>query len=449
MAYDDPVTLSATQLAEAYRSGRLDPVAVAEAYLERIEVGPVYRLVTAERARRQALASARRFAAGVDAGPLDGVPIALKDLLDTVGDVTGACSPPLIDGGPAEADAPVAARLDAAGAVFLGKTTMTELAFSGLGINPHVGTPPNAFDATRVPGGSSSGSAIAVATGLATMAVGSDTGGSVRIPASFNGLVGLKTTDGAIPTDGTVALSSTLDTLGPIARTVADAWVLAQAMAGQRPAPLPTAPQRWRLWAPTTVLWEALDPGVQDACEQALERLEAAGHTVERRPASDLGELDGLFGRYGSFAAHEAFALHGEMLRRAGSRVDPRVARRVMAVQDRPASDYVLLCAARERLRSSFWSAAASFDAVVMPTVRVGPPALAPLLADDDAYVRANLAVLCSTTLGNLLGGPVATVPVGFDRDGLPVGFSIATQPGEDALALSYAQGLEALIAVD
>jgi len=447
MAHRDPVQLSAAQLAAAYRAGRLDPVDVAEAYLERVAVGPVYRIVTAERARRQAQASSRRFAAGVDAGPLDGVPIALKDLLDTAGDVTGACSPPLMDGAPAAEDAPVAARLDAAGAVFLGKTTMTELAFSGLGINPHVGTPPNAVDPSRVPGGSSSGSAVAVATGLAALAVGSDTGGSVRIPASFNGLVGLKTTDGAIPTDGTVVLSSTLDTLGPIARDVADAWLLTQALAGQRPAPLPPVPERWRIWAPTTVVWEDLDPGVHDACEQVLERLEAAGHTVERRPAPELAELDGLYERYGSFAAHEAYARHGDMLRRAAGRVDPRVATRVMAVQGRPSSDYVLLRDAHARLRSAFWSAAAPFDAVAMPTVRVGPPALAPLLDDDDAYMRANLAVLRSTTLGNLLGGPVATVPVGSDRDGLPVGLSIATQPGEDALALAYAQVLETLLA--
>ncbi len=447
MAHPDPVQLSAVQLGAAYRAGRLDPVDVAEAYLERVAVGSVYRLVTAERARRQAQASARRFAAGIDAGPLDGVPIALKDLLDTAGDVTGAGSPPLIDGAPATADAPVAARLDAAGAVFLGKTTMTELAFSGLGINPHVGTPPNAIDPSRVPGGSSSGSAVAVATGLAAVAVGSDTGGSVRIPASFNGLVGLKTTDGAIPTDGTVVLSSTLDTLGPIARDVADAWILTQALAGQRPAPLPAVPERWRLWAPTTVLWEDLDPGVRDACEHALELLEAAGHTVERRPAPELAELDGLYARYGSFAAHEAFALHGDMLRRDAARIDPRVSTRVLAVQGRPSSDYVLLRAAHQRLRAAFWSAAAPFDAAVMPTVRVGPPALAPLLEDDDAYMHANLAVLRSTTLGNLLGGPVATVPVGCDRDGLPVGLSIATQPGEDALALAYARALEALVA--
>jgi aspartyl-tRNA(Asn)/glutamyl-tRNA(Gln) amidotransferase subunit A len=440
MPNPDPTRLGVARLAAAYRSGSLDPVRVTEAFLERIEAGPVYRLVTAARARRQARAAARRFAAGIDAGPLDGVPIAIKDLVDTAGDVTGAGSPPWLERPPATDDAPVAARLDAAGAVFLGKTTMTELAFSGLGINPHVGTPPNAIDASRVPGGSSSGSAIAVARCLAAAAVGSDTGGSVRIPASFNGLVGLKTTDGWIPTEGTVALSTTLDTLGPIARDADDAWILAQAMAGEPPRPLPTPPQRWRLWAPVTVFWEDLDEGVADACAAAVSELEAAGHVVERRPSTELTALDELYGRYGSFAAHESLALYRDVLERDGDRMDPRVVRRILAARERTSTDYVRLVAERERLRSDFWQAAARFDAFVAPTVRVPPPLLAPLLTDDEAYTRANLAVLRATTLGNLLGGPVATVPVGVDRGGMPVGLSLATAPGEDALALALAR---------
>ena len=442
MAGPDPTRLTAHQLVIAYRSARLDPQEVTEAFLERVRVGSVYRLVSATRAREQARASSRRYAAGRPLGPLDGVPVAIKDLLDTAGDVTGAGCPPLMAGAPAEEDAPAAARLDAAGAVFLGKTTMTELAFSGLGINPHVGTPANAFDPRLVPGGSSSGSAVAVASGLATVAVGSDTGGSVRIPASFNGLVGLKTSDGWITTRGTVALSTTLDTLGPIARDADDAWLLAQVMAGVPPTPLPPVPAPWRLWAPTTVLWEELDAGVAAACEAALASLERAGHQVERRASPELAELDGLFGRFGSFAAHEAFGLYRGMLERDAHRMDPRVAGRILAVRDRPASDYAALRAARERLRSAFWRAADGFDALVMPTVRLPPPVLAPLVEDDAAYVRANLAVLRATTLGNLLGGPVATVPVGRDRDGLPVGLSLATPSGADGRALAFAKAV-------
>ena len=226
-----PETITALtlgQLAQRYRDGALDPVGVTEAYLDAIAAHPdgakVYRVVTAERALRQARAAQRLFERGVDLGPLQGVPLAIKDLVDTAGEVSASGSKVLAERPPAAQDAPVAARLDAAGTVFLGRTNMTELAYSGLGLNPHYGTPGAAPDRERVPGGSSSGSGVAVASGLAAVAVGSDTGGSVRIPAAVNGVVGLKTTDGRIPTEGCVPLSTTLDTLGPMARTVDDAW---------------------------------------------------------------------------------------------------------------------------------------------------------------------------------------------------------------------------------
>jgi aspartyl-tRNA(Asn)/glutamyl-tRNA(Gln) amidotransferase subunit A len=449
MADIDPTTLGVIALGRAFRAGSLDPLDVTEAYLERCQPGSVYRLVTAERARRQAEASRRRFRAGVDAGPLDGVPLALKDLIDTAGDVTGAGSPPLIDGPPAQHDAPVAARLGAAGAVFLGKTTMTELAFSGIGINPHVGTPPNAYDPARVPGGSSSGSAVAVATGLACAAVGSDTGGSVRIPASFNGLAGLKTTDGALPMEGTVPLSTTLDTLGPIARSCDDAWALMSAMRGAPPSPLPEAPLRWRLWAPAGVAFDHLDAGVARAVDAALDRIAAAGHVIEREPLPELGDLDDLYARFGSFAAHEAFAHYEAMLERDGDRMDPRVVQRILAVRGRPSSDYIRLRSERERLRQEVWGLSLGVDALVLPTVAVSPPLTEALIADDDAFFRANLQVLRLTTLGNLLGGPVATVPVGVDEHAVPVGLSLAAAPGEDALALSLARGVARLLGTD
>ncbi|MEJ2666907.1 MAG: amidase family protein [Deinococcales bacterium] len=191
----EPTSLSLLALAQAYRSGELDPVDVTEAYLAAAGRHPegerIYRTLTPARARRQAQEASRRFRAGVDTGPLQGVPIAVKDLLDMEGEVSAAGSKVLLQGAPAAQDAPVVARLDAAGAVFLGRTNMTELAFSGIGINPHFGTPGCARDPSRVPGGSSSGSGVAVATGLAVAALGSDTGGSVRIPASVNGIVGL------------------------------------------------------------------------------------------------------------------------------------------------------------------------------------------------------------------------------------------------------------------
>ena len=245
----DPTTLTAVELGEAYRRGQLTPRGVTEAYLEKSAPGKIYREVLADRARAQAERAQRQFESGIDVGPLQGVPLAMKDLIDLEGTVTAAGSRALASGLAASADAPAAARLDAAGAVFLGKTTMTELAFSGVGINPHYGTPPNAFDPARIPGGSSSGSSVAVALEQACAAVGSDTGGSVRIPAAFNGLVGLKTSEGAVPTDGCAPLSMTLDVIGPIARNVADAWIVYRALAALPPAPLPPAPGRLRLAA--------------------------------------------------------------------------------------------------------------------------------------------------------------------------------------------------------
>ena len=327
-----PFDLSLTQLAATYRAGHLSAAEVAEAYLERLQPGPVYRLLTPKRARAQARRADALFRAGVDLGPLQGVPLALKDLMDTHNDVSAAGSRVLADAPPAADDCPVAARLDAVGAVFLGKTNMTELAFSGLGINPHFGTPGNALDPMRIPGGSSSGSAVAVASGLACAAVGSDTGGSVRIPASFNGLVGLKTTDGAIPTDGCVPLSTTLDTLGPIAKTVEDAWHLLRGLLGAPHAPFEPRPVAGlRLLAPTTLLQEGLESPVARAFEETCKRLEERGAVVERLETPLLNDIPEAYARYGTFAGLESLALYEEMLERSGDRVDPRVSHAYLA----------------------------------------------------------------------------------------------------------------------
>ncbi len=245
---DDLTALSLTELAAAYRSGRTTPLEATEAYLRTIEPGPVWRVATADRAIRQARRAQHAFEAGVDLGPLQGIPVAVKDLIDMEGEVSAAGSGArLAEAQPAERDAPLIARLDEAGAVFLGRTQMTELAFSGLGINPHFGTPRGPHDPTRVPGGSSSGSAVAVATRQACLALGSDTGGSVRIPSAFQGLVGLKTSDRSLPLEGTVPLSTTLDTLGPIARSLEDAWAAWRAMRALPPTPFPEAPGTLRL----------------------------------------------------------------------------------------------------------------------------------------------------------------------------------------------------------
>ena len=438
----DPLSLSLAELARSYRGGDLTALEVTERYLERLEPGPVYRLVTAERARAQAKRADELFAKGVDIGPLQGIPLALKDLMNTRGEVTAAGSRVLSEKGAASEDCPAASRLDAAGGVFLGKTNMTELAFSGLGLNPHFGTPGNALDASRIPGGSSSGSGVAVASQLACAAIGSDTGGSVRIPASFNGIVGLKTTDGVIPMDGCVPLSPTLDTLGSITRTVEDAWHLWQALSASAHAPLPRIePEGRKLFAPLTVLHHELDPEVEAGFEAACERFTRMGVMVERGEAPELQEALNAYERFGTIVGMESLALYEEMLAAEGDRVDPRVSARILA-SDRRAVDYIRLGLERKRLQQRFWESVSGFDAVIAPTVAVLPPRIDGFAADD-TYFRLNSLVLRNTMMFNFLACPAVSVPAGPSDGGLSVGVSIAGRPHDEPLILGIAQAFE------
>lgn len=433
-----PMGWTATDLAAAYRSGTAAPVDVAEAFLERIQPGPVWRCATAERARAQARRAQDAFRRGIDLGPLQGVPLAVKDLIDMRGEVSAAGSAALLaEGRIADQDAPLLARLDAAGAVFLGRTHMTELAFSGLGINRHFGTPGGAHDPQRIPGGSSSGSAVAVAAGEATAALGSDTGGSVRIPAAFQGLVGLKTSVGSLPLEGTVPLSTTLDTVGPITRSLEDAWTLWRALRAVAPAPFPTAPGSLRLLVPETVLLDDVDDEVAAAFEAALRALARDGHEIVRRPEPAIADVLGLYRHYGSFAAHEAFALHEALLRRADPPVDPRVVERILAAGDRPSSDYLRLGYERDALVRTVWERWTDVDAVLAPTVAVRAPLIADLESDDDVYRRYNGLILRNTTVFNLLGGPAVTLPIEAPERG--IGGMVAAAPGREAQALAVA----------
>jgi aspartyl-tRNA(Asn)/glutamyl-tRNA(Gln) amidotransferase subunit A len=434
----DPGRATVRQLADAYRRGVTTPVEATEVLLARIRPGPTWRVATADRARAQAARAQRAFEAGIDLGPLQGVPLAIKDLLDMEGEVSAAGSAGLLaEGRRAERDAPLIARLDAAGAVFLGRTQMTELAFSGLGLNPHAGTPEGVHAPGRVPGGSSSGSAVAVAAGEATAAIGSDTGGSVRIPAALQGLVGLKTSDGSLPLEGTVPLSTTLDTVGPIARSLEDAWIVLRALRAEAPAPFPVAPGRLRLLVPQSRLLEGLDEAVAAAFEAAVAALTAAGHEVVRRADPAPDEALSLYPRYGSFAAHEAFALHEAFLRRSSPPVDPRVGERIRAVAERPSSDYLRLRIARQALVRRTWERWLEVDAVLAPTVPIVAPRIADLEADDGAYRRANATVLRNTTVFNLLAGPAVTLPIAPPERG--IGGMVATAPGREAQALAIA----------
>lgn len=438
----NPRELTLGELCRAYREASLTPGEVTEAYLAQLQPGSVYRVVTAQRARQQAEAATRHFEHGLDLGPLQGIPIALKDLIDTRGEVTAAGSRVLAESAPAAEDAPAAARLDAAGAVFLGKTTMTELAYSGLGLNPHFGTPGNALDPSRIPGGSSSGSAVAVASRLACAAVGSDTGGSVRIPASFNGIVGLKTTNGTLPLDGCTPLSPTLDTLGPLARNAEDAWLLYLALSARPYQPLEPLESPLTLLVPENVVLEGAEPEVEAAFEACCRKLEQDGHRLEHRAVPELEAILGLYGRHGTFASHESLALYEEMLETRGQEIDPRVARRILEYRGRPATDYLRLVYAQRRMVPAFWQDYRRYDALLAPTVAILPPPVA-ALQEDDAYVQTNALVLRNTMLFNFLSGPAASVPCGRTAEGLSVGLMIATAPHQEELALGIAALLE------
>jgi aspartyl-tRNA(Asn)/glutamyl-tRNA(Gln) amidotransferase subunit A len=440
----NPTTLTLKELSKAYRNKTLSPVEVTKAYLQKLRTGDIYLKLLPERALAQAKRAEEVFARGRDLSPVQGIPFALKDLLATRGDVTSSGSKVLAEAQAASEDAPLVQTLDKAGAVFLGKTNMTELAFSGIGMNPHYGTPGCALDKTRIPGGSSSGSAVAVAEGLACAAIGSDTGGSVRIPASFNGLVGLKTTNGQISTEGCMPLSTTLDTLGPIAKTAEDTWLLYLAMSEKPFENLEPIRQKLKLLVPTTLVFNDADDEVLTAFDAICNRLEGQGHQLLRKAVPEFQSIFDLYSHYGSFASHESLALYEEMLEQRGNEVDPRVGKRILALRGRPSTDYLKLVYTQKHLIKAFWHTYQPYDAILCPTVAILPPTIKSL-EEDAAYFRANNLVLRNTSLFNFLAGPSVSVPCATTAQGLSVGLMISVAPHREKWALELAQFTEQL----
>jgi aspartyl-tRNA(Asn)/glutamyl-tRNA(Gln) amidotransferase subunit A len=427
------------ELARDYRAERLRPSEATERLLDQAVPGPLFRLVTSARARSQAARADQQFRLGIDHGPLQGIPIGLKDLIDTAGEVSAVGSAALADAPAASEDADVAASLDSAGAVFLGKTTMTELAFSGLGLNQHSPIPTNALDPRRTPGGSSSGSAVAVASGLVPAAIGSDTGGSVRIPAAFNGLVGLKPSEGALSMHGVARVSLTFDTLGPITWDTADAWVLWAAMTGRTLGsfePQPVAGLRFAI--PTTLLLEGLDDEVGSAFEQACECLARGGADIDKVPAPVLNEIHETYLELFTIGTVEAFATFDQLLRQRHEWIDARVVRRLAAAEAATGAELARLHFRRRDIIRSFCRAFQDYHAILAPTVPILPPFLDDLLeADEETFDRANSMVVRNTRVANYLGCPAVTVPLPFRGTPAPVGFMAMTRPGQEHLALS------------
>lgn len=370
---------------------------------------------------------------------MDGLPVSVKDLLDVKGEVTRAAASPLDDVPPAQEDAPVVARLKQAGAVLLGRTNMTPFAYSVVGLNSHFGTPGNPTDISRTPGGSSSGAAVSVATGMAAAAIGSDTVGSIRVPAALCGVVGLKPTQRRVPLTGTVPLSPTLDSIGPLATTVEDCARLFSVIAGEtyQPGKL-RGVEGLRLSLPNAFFLDGLNPEVSAAFERACRRLRAAGATMSDRIFDALAATaDGSLVR--TIQSAEAFAWHESLLSRRGDAYDPQIRARILRGRDIAAADYVRAITRRAELIASFDRETTNIDALILPTVPVVAPTFAECEADEDG-VRTRL--LRNTAPFNLLDACSLTLPIHAPGE-LPVGLMLAAPSGRDDQLIDLARAIE------
>ncbi|EAR49713.1 Amidase [Oceanicola granulosus HTCC2516] len=429
---DEWLWMSAAELGRRIGSGEIDPVALTRAYLDAIAAHPdrdrIYARVTEARALAEAEAAAARARSGLRRSPLDGVPVSWKDMIDSAGVATEAGTA-LMRGRVPARDATVLANATGAGLVCLGKTHLSEIAFSGLGLNPVTATPPNVHDPGAVAGGSSSGAAASVAHGLAAAAVGSDTGGSVRIPAAWNDLTGLKTTHGLLPLTGTVPLCGRFDTIGPLTRSVEDAALMLAVLGDHKEADLDDVGLAGRRFLVLeTVLMEGLEETPRAAFASALERLEAAGAVIERAPWAPLEEAYALSG---PLFTGEAWSFWGELVAERGEEMFPAIRERVSAGRDVAAADFLLGWERLEALRRAYATFTAPYDAVLSPTAALMPPQVERLLSDPDHYRDANLLTLRNTRLANLMGTCALTLPTGTPGTGLML---TAAARGEGAL---------------
>jgi amidase/aspartyl-tRNA(Asn)/glutamyl-tRNA(Gln) amidotransferase subunit A len=418
----------------------------------RAHVAPAFVATSVVSARASALDADRAVAAGRDPGPLAGLAVSVKDLFDVAGEVTAAGSTILADAPAASVDAPAVARLRRAGAALIGRTHMSEFAFSGVGLNLHHETLANvaalAIDpVARVPGGSTSGGASSVAGGAAWAALGSDTGGSIRIPASLQGLVGFKSTARLVPTAGAVPLSTTLDTVSAITLSVRDAIVLHEILADRRVA-LEHRPLAALSFAvPSRVMLDGLDETVARAFRRTLSTLSAAGARIEEATLALLDEV-ATINAGGGFAAAESWAFHRRWLADRSAEYDPRVARRIARGEAMSAADYIDLIAARRAWIARMQDALQGFDAVLSPTVPIVAPPLTPLVGDDDAFFAVNGLLLRNPSIVNLLDGCALSLPC--QRDGeLPVGLMVWSSAGRDDAVLDASLAIEAALARD
>jgi aspartyl-tRNA(Asn)/glutamyl-tRNA(Gln) amidotransferase subunit A len=381
---------------------------------------------------------------GVNLHALAGIPISIKDLFDEAGFTTLGGSRVLVGTPAATRNSTVVERLRKAGAVIVGRTNLVEFAFSGLGLNPHYGTPKNTFDRTtgRIPGGSSSGAAISVTDGMAAGAIGSDTGGSIRIPAALNGLVGFKPTARRVPLDGVLPLSFTLDSAGPIAKSVADCALLDQVLAAEVDGvPAPVKLRGLRFAVPKTVFHSDLSPAVADAFTAALGRLSAAGAMIVDLPMPEFAQAATVSQR-GALVSAEAYWRHRQWMKDGADKYDPRVIVRIRAGETITAATYIDLVKLREQFICAIGAAAAGYDAMLMPTTPETAPTIAEAGKDDDSYTRLNLRMLRNPAVVNLFDGCALSIPCHMPGTA-PVGMMIAGTQGTDRKILAIGLAVE------
>jgi len=440
------------QLAADLATGRTTSRRLTEEALARIadpkgEGARAFMKVYAESALAEADFSDRLRKGGVRRSPVDGLPISVKDLFDVAGDVTRAGSK--VHHVKAETDAPAIARLRAAGAVFLGRTNMVEFAFGTTGINPHYGTPKNPWDraTSRVPGGSSSGAGVAQADGMCVMALGTDTRGSIRIPAALCGVTGFKPTARRVPRDGAFPLSYTLDSIGPLANSVACCAAYDAVLAGETPQALPELPVKGlHFLLPKSEVRDGLDPEVESAFQNAIEKLKRAGAIVTEKPVAAFDRSADYF-KGGGYAGAEAYAIHRKNADRLGD-YDPRVAKRVLLGKDLSAADYVDFGLMRAQFQREVEALMAPFDAFLLPTVPCIAPPIAEVNASDESYFRWNGRILRLVGLVNFLDGCAASLPC-QPRGAGPVGLMVSGPAMSDRRILAVAAAVEGALARD
>jgi aspartyl-tRNA(Asn)/glutamyl-tRNA(Gln) amidotransferase subunit A len=437
--------------AEALATGRVTARALVEQALARIaapdgEGARAFVAVHSEQARAVADAMDLLRRAGRAPSRFAGIPVSFKDLFDIAGEPTRAGSRALGDAPPATSDAPAVARMLAAGFVPLGRTNMAEFAFSGLGINPHYGTPLSPWDraGARIPGGSSSGAGVSVADGMAVAAIGTDTGGSCRIPAALCGVTGYKPTARRVPIDGVLPLAPSLDSVGPLAPSVACCATVDAVLAGAPPVPLTPAPLAGlRVAVPANVMLEGLDDAVAKTFARAVSAVSAAGAKIADVAFPTFDAIPGV-NATGGFAASEAYAWHRRLLAERGGRYDPRIRVRILRGEEMSAADYIGLVAARRRLIAACDAETRPYDVLLMPTCPIVPPRIADL-QDDSAYNRINLHLLRNTAYANFLDRCAISLPC--HRPGEPpVGLMLMGETMGDDRLFAIAAAIEAVI---